>query len=29
VAKLPQMQNLGGRFIVFFLNGAKSQLCKS
>jgi len=27
--KLPQMQNLGGRFVVFFLRGPKSQLCKS
>ena len=27
--KLPQMQNLGGRFLVFFLKGPKSQLCES
>jgi len=23
------MQNLGGRFVVFFLRGPKSQLCES
>jgi len=27
--KLPQMQNLGGRFVVIFLKGPKSQLYES
>jgi len=28
-SKLPQMQNSGGRFVVFFLRGPKSQLCEN
>ena len=28
-SKLPQVQNLGGGFLVFFLRGPKSQLWKS
>ena len=28
-SKLPQVQNLGGGFVVFFLRGPKSQLWKS
>ena len=27
--KLPHMQNLGGRFVVFFLRWPKSQFCES
>jgi len=27
--KLSQTQNLGARFVVFFLKGPKSQLCKN